>query len=163
MVGSNLGRWLVSGPKLGLYDTPDLSFRWGLHIHHGCNLEKLLCSPWEDDGQQWRWLRARRLSSSSTSMSAASGAPPARRSSPTASLWAPLAPWPLNCLREVANQAHVVTFSLRYGSDLWAKFNELGPLYIGLLVPTHRGFGILTNLSPTRFRIVADKANLSRG
>jgi hypothetical protein len=46
---------------------------------------------------------------------------------------------------------------------LWAKFDELGPLYIGLLVPTRRGFGILTNLSPTRFRIAADKANLRRG
>jgi hypothetical protein len=31
------------------------------------------------------------------------------------------------------------------------KFDMLGPLYIGLLVPTRRGFGILTNLSPTRF------------
>jgi hypothetical protein len=34
---------------------------------------------------------------------------------------------------------------------LWAKFDELGPLYIGVLVPMRRGFGILTNLSPTRF------------
>jgi hypothetical protein len=45
----------------------------------------------------------------------------------------------------------VVTFSLHYGSGLWAKFDELGPQYIGLLVPTRRGFGILTNLSLTRF------------
>jgi hypothetical protein len=40
---------------------------------------------------------------------------------------------------------------LRYGSGLWAKFDELGPLYIGFLLPTRRPFGILTNLSPTRF------------
>jgi hypothetical protein len=43
------------------------------------------------------------------------------------------------------------------------KFDELGPLYIGVLVPTHRGFGILTNLSPTRFWIIADKEKLRRG
>jgi hypothetical protein len=60
----------------------------------------------------------------------------------------------------VANRAHAATFSLRYGSGVWAKFDELGPLYIGLYIPTHRGFGILTNLSPTRLRIIADKANL---
>jgi hypothetical protein len=36
-------------------------------------------------------------------------------------------------------------------------------IYIGLLVPTRRGFDILTNLSPTRFQITADKANLRRG
>jgi hypothetical protein len=99
-------------PELGVYGPSDLGFRRGLHLRHGCDLENLLCSPWEDGGQQWRRLRARRLGSSSI---------------------------------------------------LWAKFDELGPLYIGLLVPTHRGFGILTNLSPTRFQITADKANLRRG
>jgi hypothetical protein len=31
------------------------------------------------------------------------------------------------------------------------KFDELGSLYIGLLVPTCRGVGIVTNLSPTWF------------
>jgi hypothetical protein len=36
-------------------------------------------------------------------------------------------------------------------------------IYIGLLVPTRTEFGILTNLSPTRFQITADKANLRRG
>jgi hypothetical protein len=56
-----------------------------------------------------------------------------------------------------------MTFLLRYGLGLWAKFDELEPLYIGALVPMRRGFGILTNLSPTRFQIVADKANLRRG
>jgi hypothetical protein len=61
------------------------------------------------------------------------------------------------------NRAHAATFSLRYGLGLWAKFDELGPLYIGLLVPTRRGFSILTNLSPTWFRIAVDKANLRRG
>jgi hypothetical protein len=35
-------------------------------------------------------------------------------------------------LREVANRAHAATLSLRYGSGLSAKFDELGPLYIGL-------------------------------
>jgi hypothetical protein len=168
-VGSNLGHWLASvwlgmtpvrgrcsgrrrgrsrgggSPELGVYGPPDLGFWWGLNLRHGCDLENILCSPWEDGGQQWRRLRARRLGSSSTSMSVASGAPPATRSSPMASSWAPLAPWPLNCLREVANRAHAATFSLCYGSGLWAKFDELGPLYIGLLVPTRRGFGILTN------------------
>jgi hypothetical protein len=56
-----------------------------------------------------------------------------------------------------------MTFFLRYGLGLWATFDELGPLYIGVLVPMRRGFGILTNLSPTRFRIIVDKANLRRG
>jgi hypothetical protein len=56
----------------------------------------------------------------------------------------------------------VATFFLRYGLGLWAKFDELGPLYIAVLVPMRRGFGILTNLSPTWFRIIADKANLRR-
>jgi hypothetical protein len=32
----------------------------------------------------------------------------------------------------VANRAHATMFSLRYGSGLWAKFDELGPLYIVL-------------------------------
>jgi hypothetical protein len=40
-----------------------------------------------------------------------------------------------------------MTFSLCYGSGLWEKFYELGQLYIGPLVPTRRGLGILTNLS----------------
>jgi hypothetical protein len=56
-----------------------------------------------------------------------------------------------------------VTFLLRYGLGLWAKFDELGPLYIGALVPMRRGLSILTNLSPTQFRIIADKENLRRG
>jgi hypothetical protein len=162
--GRRRGRSRGGGsPELGIYGPLDLSFRRGLHLWHGCDLENLLCSPWEDDGQQWWRLRVRRFGSSSTSMLVASGAPLATRSNPTASSWAPLAPWLLNCLREVANRAHAVTFSLRYGSGLWAKFDELGPLYIVLLVPTRRGFGILTNLSPTQFWIAADKANLRRG
>jgi hypothetical protein len=57
----------------------------------------------------------------------------------------------------------VATIFVSYGLGLRAKFDELRPLYIGVLVPTHRGFGILTNLSPTRFLIIADKANLRRG
>jgi hypothetical protein len=65
------------------------------------------------------------------------------------------------------------TFLVRSSSSLIAQLlagggessshGEPGPLYIGLLVPTRRGFGILTNLSPTRIRIIADKANLRRG
>jgi hypothetical protein len=186
-VGTNIGRWLASArlgttlvggwrysrrhgrshgggsPELDVYGPPNLGFRRGLHLRHGCDLENLLCSPWEDGGQQWQRLPARRLGLSSTSMSVAFEAPPATGSSPTASSWAPLAPWPLNCLQEVVNRAHAVTFSLRYGSGLWAKFDELGPLYIGLLVSTCRGFGILTNVSPTRFRIIADKVHSRRG
>jgi hypothetical protein len=141
-VGSNLGCWLASGrlgttpsggsPELGVYGPLNLGFQRGLHLRHRCDLENLICSPWEDGGQQWRRLRVRRLGSSSTSMSVASGAPPATRSNPIASSWDPLVPWPLNFLWEMVNRAHEVTFSLCYGSGLWVKFDELGPLYIGL-------------------------------
>jgi hypothetical protein len=110
-VGSNLIRSLASGrlgttpaggrcsdrrygrsrggdsPELGVYGPLNLGFRRGLHLRHGCDLENLICSPWEDGGQQWQRLRVRRLGSSSTSMSVASGAPPATRSNPTASRW----------------------------------------------------------------------------
>jgi hypothetical protein len=33
-----------------------------------------------------------------------------------------------------------MTFFLRYDMGLWEKFDELGPLYIGVLVPMRRGF-----------------------
>jgi hypothetical protein len=46
---------------------------------------------------------------------------------------------------------------------LRTKFELNSPVFIGVLVPMPRGFGILTNLSPTRFRIIADKENLRRG
>jgi hypothetical protein len=46
---------------------------------------------------------------------------------------------------------------------LRTKFELNSPVFIGVLVPTRRGFGILTNQSPTRFRIIADKENLRRG
>jgi hypothetical protein len=88
---------------------------------------------------------------------------PAIRSSPTASSSAPLAPWPLNLLAGGGESSSHGNFLLHYGLGLWAKFDELGPLYIGVLVPMRRGFGILTNLSPTQFQIIADKANLRRG
>jgi hypothetical protein len=34
---------------------------------------------------------------------------------------------------------------------LWTNFELNSPVFIGVLVPTHRVFGILTNISPTRF------------
>jgi hypothetical protein len=34
---------------------------------------------------------------------------------------------------------------------LRTKFELNSPVFIGVLVPMRRGFGILTNLSPTRF------------
>jgi hypothetical protein len=61
------------------------------------------------------------------------------------------------------NRAHAVAIFVRYGLVLRAKFDELGPLYVRVLVPTCRGFGILTNLSPTRIRIIADREKLRRG
>jgi hypothetical protein len=134
---------------LGIYGPPDLGFRRGLHLWHGCDSENLLCSPWENGGQQWPQLRARRLELD-IDVDGLRGHP-ATRSSPTTSSWAPLAPWLLNCLQEVANRARAVMFSLRYGSGLWAKFDELMPLYIGLLVPMRMGSSILTNLSPSWF------------
>jgi hypothetical protein len=42
------------------------------------------------------------------------------------------------------------------------NFVVLGTLYIGVLVPMRRGFGILTNLSPTQFQITADKEKSRR-
>jgi hypothetical protein len=35
--------------------------------------------------------------------------------------------------------------------------------FIGVLIPTHRGFNILTNLSLNRFRIAADKEESKKG
>jgi hypothetical protein len=48
-------------------------------------VENLLCSPWEDGGQQWRLVWAGRLGASSVSMAAGSGAPLAK---PRAPAWA---------------------------------------------------------------------------
>jgi hypothetical protein len=45
-------------------------------------MENLLCSPWEDDGQQWRLVWAGRLGTSSASMAAGSGAPLAKSRAP---------------------------------------------------------------------------------
>jgi hypothetical protein len=61
----------------------------------------------------------------------------------------------------------MIEFKHRLGFDmffvLWTKFELNSLVSVGVLVPTHRGFGILTNLSPTRFQIIADKENLRRG
>jgi hypothetical protein len=54
-----------------------------------------------------------------------------------------------------------VLLALRLG--FVGKIQRAWATYIGLLVPTRRGFSILTNLSPTRFRIAVDEANLRRG
>jgi hypothetical protein len=49
----------------------------------------------------------------------------------------------------------MIEFKRRLGFDvffvLWTKFELNSPVFIGVLVPTRRGFGILTNLSPTQF------------
>jgi hypothetical protein len=42
----------------------------------------LFCSPWDDDGQRWRLVLVRRFGPSSVSMSAGSGAPPAKLKAP---------------------------------------------------------------------------------
>jgi hypothetical protein len=52
------------------------------HLRHWGDVEKLLCSPWEDNGQQWRLVWAGRLGLSSVSMAAGSGAPPAKLRAP---------------------------------------------------------------------------------
>jgi hypothetical protein len=61
----------------------------------------------------------------------------------------------------------MIKFKRRLGFDVFfvlqTKFELNSLVFMGVLVPTHRGFGILTNLSPTRFRIIADKENLRRG
>jgi hypothetical protein len=45
-------------------------------------MANLFCSPWEDDGQRWWLVWAGRFGSSSASMSAGSGAPPAKLRAP---------------------------------------------------------------------------------
>jgi hypothetical protein len=67
---------------MAVYDAPDLSFRRGFHLRHWGDVENLLCSPWKDDGQQWRPVWVGRLSSSSVSMAVGSGAPPVIPSAP---------------------------------------------------------------------------------
>jgi hypothetical protein len=51
-------------PELAVYGAPDLSF----HLRHWGDVENLLCSYWEDGGQQWRLVSAGRLGASSVSM-----------------------------------------------------------------------------------------------
>jgi hypothetical protein len=46
-------------------------------------VENLLCSPWEDNGQQWRMVWAGHLDARSMLMVAGSGAPPAKQRAPT--------------------------------------------------------------------------------
>jgi hypothetical protein len=45
-------------------------------------VKNLLCSPWEDVGQQWRLVWAGRLGASSALVAAGSGAPPAKPRAP---------------------------------------------------------------------------------
>jgi hypothetical protein len=49
----------------------------------------------------------------------------------------------------------MIEFKRRLGFDVFfvlqTKFELNSPVFIGVLVPTRRGFGILTNLSPTQF------------
>jgi hypothetical protein len=68
--------------ELVVYSAPDLSFRRGSHLRHLGDMENLLCSPWEDGGQQWRLVWAGRLGASSASMAVGSGAPPAKMRAP---------------------------------------------------------------------------------
>jgi hypothetical protein len=69
-------------PELAVYGAPDLGFRRGFLLQHGSDVENLFCSPWEDDGQQWWLVCGRWLDSSSASMAAGSGAPPAKLRAP---------------------------------------------------------------------------------
>jgi hypothetical protein len=61
----------------------------------------------------------------------------------------------------------MIEFKRHLGFDmffaLWTKFELNSPVFIGVLVPTRKGFSILTNLSPSRFRVAADKEKLERG
>jgi hypothetical protein len=49
----------------------------------------------------------------------------------------------------------MIEFKHRLGFNVFfvlrTKFELNSSVFIGGLVPTHRGFGILTNLSPTQF------------
>jgi hypothetical protein len=46
---------------------------------------------------------------------------------------------------------------------LQTKFELNSPISIGVLLPTRRGFNILTNVSPTQFRITVNKEKSERG
>jgi hypothetical protein len=70
-----------------VYGPPDLGFRRGLHLQHGCDLENLLCSPWEDGRQQWWRLRARWLGRPSTAVRVAPGGDPTREIALMAAVW----------------------------------------------------------------------------
>jgi hypothetical protein len=74
-----------SSTELAVYGPPDVGFRKGFHLQHWGDVKNLLCSPWEDVGQQWRLVWVGRLVACSTSMAASSGAPPAK---PRAPVWA---------------------------------------------------------------------------
>jgi hypothetical protein len=61
----------------------------------------------------------------------------------------------------------MIKFKRRLGFDvlftLRTKFELNSLVFVGVLVPMRRGFGILTNLSPTRFRITTDTEKSERG
>jgi hypothetical protein len=72
-------------PELVVYGALDLGFRRGFHLWHWGDVKNLICSPWEDVGQQWRLVWSGRLDPSSASIAAGSGAAPAK---PRAPAWA---------------------------------------------------------------------------
>jgi hypothetical protein len=47
--------------------------------------------------------------------------------------------------------------------DLWTKFKLDSPIFLGVLAPTRRGIGNLTNLSLSRLQIVKDKEESKKG
>jgi hypothetical protein len=67
--------WLWVTPAGGQRNRPAAAARWS----------NLLCSPWEDVGQQWRMVWVGWLGASSASMAMGSGDPPAK---PRAPAWA---------------------------------------------------------------------------
>jgi hypothetical protein len=61
----------------------------------------------------------------------------------------------------------MIEFKGRLGFNMFftlqIKFELNSPVFIMVLVPMRRGFGILTNLSPTQFQIEADMEKSERG
>jgi hypothetical protein len=61
---------------------------------------------------------------------------------------------PLDC-STCFKERQMIEFKHRLGFNVFfvlrTKFELNSSVFIGGLVPTHRGFGILTNLSPTQF------------
>jgi hypothetical protein len=77
-MSGRLGATLAKGWRGRPTSVAHQSWPW----HRG-SVANLFCSPWDDDGQQWRPVLARRFGPSSTSMLAVSGAPPTKMKAPT--------------------------------------------------------------------------------